>query len=311
MHGAQLPQQPSQSEPAPTNGRPKPPVVVIVDDDDEVDELKDDEEEVRTTKKQKQEHVSFASSSSAFQPTPAVNGSGNSTEERTKPPTITIEEVDDVDMPLAQKPKEPIRPAIPPAEPINDWNRYAKDVSAPKASSSSSGLSQPVPVRSAFGYNPMKSSAPKEPSKLRYSYKADLPSPPARPSAPAPPSEAPIRSFSRAPGSDDMAIDTPVASRSGATDPKDTARAMDVDSLPKPTFAYPAFASSSWNETREAVHSVPLRHLPRFNFRAAPANVVRAPAKPAASGANWKCGLCGLQNPADALDKCTICENPR
>ncbi|KAH7890697.1 hypothetical protein F5I97DRAFT_1923189 [Phlebopus sp. FC_14] len=162
----------------------------------------------------------------------------------------------------------------------------------------------------------MKSSAPKEPSKLRYSYQADkvevVSTESTAPRMPAPPPFASL--FAPPPAA--------TASAKAKLAPQDEVLAMNVNELPKYNFyvketSYPA--GTSLVHARETVISMPVSSLPTFDFRPIPVRSLNGfnwtaagmKAPTAVSDQKWKCATCELANPASATEKCTICEAPR
>ncbi|KAG6333536.1 hypothetical protein ID866_5547 [Astraeus odoratus] len=173
-----------------------------------------------------------------------------------------------------------------------------------KPSSPAARLSPPAHnPKSAFG---VKSSAPKEPSKLRYSYQADKVE--VVGSHPAPPLPT---SFTPPPA--------PPAAKLKLS-PKEEVLAMDIDELPKYMFTvketvYPAGPSSE--SARGAALDVPESSLPTFDIRVIPFkamdgfNWTAAGMKPPTGATGWKCDLCGLDNAESAKYKCTVCDASR
>ena len=172
--------------------------------------------------------------------------------------------------------------------------------------------------KSLFG---VKSSAPKEPSKLRYSYQADKvevlgsqaePTLPSFPSLFTPPPSAPAHS---------LAAPTPIPAKAKLS-PKAEVLAMSADELP--TFCltiketvYPAGPSSQ--KARKASLNASVSALPTFDIKTMPPpramngfNWTEAGLKlPDTTAQMWTCTLCCLENPESAKEKCTICEAPR
>ncbi|KAH7929082.1 hypothetical protein BV22DRAFT_1081682 [Leucogyrophana mollusca] len=237
-------------------------------------------------------------------PTKKRKTTQNALSARSPPRPVQVEEIDDDDMPMNgyTRPSEII-------EPSDESARFSSRRSAvtppPPA---------PVPKPPAFG---VKSSAPREPSKLRYSVqldKAELPpvEPPA-PSSPRPaPAALPINTASQ------------LVQKKPVSNPKDDALAMDVDLLPKYTFALPQQpsypAGSSHVYARKQAATMPPSSLPTFTFtNSKPSSTtngfnwtaagVKAPT--ASSGGTWTCGTCMLTNSDEAKEKCTVCEAPR
>jgi len=183
-------------------------------------------------------------------------------------------------------------------------------------SSSSGGLS-PTGSRPLFGG---KSSAPKEPSKLRFSYQPDASSCSA--TATATPQSPHVTQAVQEKGRETV--------KQVKLDPKDAALAMDVDALPKFSFVFRESSNFvGLNDVAcKAAKMAPVSSLPTFDFSVTPKPEVKAPVAPApvafnwaaagmkapgstSSGASWTCSTCMLTNPATATDKCTVCDTPR
>lgn len=224
------------------------------------------------------------------------------------PLTVEVIDLDESDLapaaPGVIRPTEIIEPGEPPK--VNG-----------KPSTPAITLSPPSTTsKPLFG---VKSSAPKEPSKLRYSYQADkvevlgsqaataLPSFPSLftpPSAPAPTSSAPISITAKA-----------------KLSPKEEVLAMSVDELPKYSLTIKGTvysASPSSQDTRQAALVASVSSLPTFDIKSMPATAMNgfnwtetSLKPPTASAQTWKCGLCDLENPESAKEQCTICEAPR
>lgn len=224
------------------------------------------------------------------------------------PHTAEIIDVDETDLALAApgviRPIEIIEPGEPPK--VNG-----------KPSTPALTLSPPSTTsKPLFG---VKSSAPKEPSKLRYSYQADkvevlgsqaattLPSFTslfAPPSVPAPTPSAPISISAKA-----------------KLSPKEEVLAMGVDELPKYSLTIEGTvysASPSYRDTRQAALMASVSSLPTFEIKSMPAKAMNGfnwtetgLKPPTASAQTWKCSLCDLDNPESAKEKCTICDTPR
>ena len=226
-------------------------------------------------------------------------------------PPVTVEEIQDVDMPLTSA---PIRPSqnievLDQPEPKNTQlpTTIPQNVAGPSQNSN----------RSAFGTG--KSSLPKEPSKLRFSYQPDVSGVAGKPSQ-----------------SEDKVLQ----------DPKEAAMVMAVYALPSYTFTFNATSTRValvHVTERNAAKTVPVSSLPVFDFSAAPLpkkadvgtgsavtafdepgqekksssagagfNWAAAGMKPPTTvGATWTCSTCMLSNPATAVDMCTVCETPR
>ncbi|THH02704.1 hypothetical protein EW026_g193 [Hermanssonia centrifuga] len=262
------------------------------------------------------------------QPSPKKQKTANGARSSISPPSryaVTIEEVDDVDMPLASRPVS-FRPMQP--SQIIEPEETAPSASTP---SLNTGLAAKPPLGP-------KSSIPKAPSKLRYSFQVDrdekamdqdeekpkeeekkpmlagkgLPS-----SLGVPRSEAPAAKESPAPKT--------------AEEVKEMVKAIPVSKLPTYSFDLPMSspgAGPSTLKAREVARTSPVSSLPTYDLAApavapptlapsAPAFVgfnwsaagIKKPAAPA--GDSWTCGTCALLNSADAKDKCSVCESPR
>ncbi|KAG9312917.1 hypothetical protein JVU11DRAFT_6350 [Chiua virens] len=235
--------------------------------------------------------------------TSAVNGSTPATRLTSNVETITILEVEEspskrrktppAKVPFkAQEPGEASTPkaVIRPAEVIEpmDDTAHANDKSALPPSVT---LSPPPATKSI-----LKTSAPKEPSKLRYSFQAD---------------KVEVKNGDVTP----TKLKLP---------PREEAAAMVIDELPKYTFstgtASPCPAGPSFCAARNAVLAMAVTSLPTFEFVPVIApiramngfNWTAAGVKaPTTSAQTWTCTLCNLQNFADAREKCTVCDAPR
>ncbi|KAM5532376.1 hypothetical protein V8D89_013970 [Ganoderma adspersum] len=246
-----------------------------------------------------------------------------------KLPTVTVEEIDDVEMSAP-----PSRSAQPfsythPSEVIEPGD----DKSDKKRATS--------PTSTFQGFGPAnrgaKSSAPKAPSKLRFSIQAEgeermdvagAPPPPAPTvtSFAAPPAAARVTPTFEAP----KPAKVPVVSEK----PKD-ARAYVASMLPEelPTYAFTLPPSSpgagpSTLKARESAKAAAVSSLPTYDFTKASVTAAVAPApvaKPAGgfdwsaagmkpppkpAGDSWTCSECMLMNTTSG-DKCTVCDTPR
>jgi hypothetical protein len=252
---------------------------------------------------------------------------------RQRVPAVVIEEVDDVDMPLADNPSVH-RPVEQPAKlspPIIPTNTNG---SAFGSSTSSGGISpNSSTARPLFG-SLKSSSAPKEPSKLRFSYQPEVGS-----SSPTP---TPVSHETMTDAKEDegQKVGQVKELKRKRVDPKDAAITMAVDSLPTYVFTVTgtsALSTAAHIKARNTAISLPKSSLPSFDFsiqagekntgttsnRTEPAAPV-APVKTfdwaaagmkvptsAGGGASWTCSTCMLSNPGSAIDKCTVCESPR
>lgn len=253
---------------------------------------------------------------------PIVNGNGKATK-----PTVTVEEVSDPDESPTKKRRTataapPVRLSV--EEMVVD---IAKDktpvvvrpaeIIEPNGDASWSPTTFPhapspaSPMKTAFG---VKTSTPREPSKLRYSYQADKETASAE-EKPVSPPPAPLLAPRTLP------METQITSPKGRLPPKDAATAMEIDELPMYSFAfgeaaYPA--GPSHVKARSAAVAMPVLSLPTFEFKLAAPSAggfnwttpgVKAPI--ASTSGTWICSLCMLENPDSAKDECTICEAPR
>lgn len=245
-----------------------------------------------------------------------------------KLPTVTVEEINDVEMSAP-----PSRSAQPlsythPSEVIEPGD----DKSDKKRATS--------PTSTFQGFGPAgrgaKSSAPKAPSKLRFSIQAEgeeridvagAPPPPAPTVASfaAPPKAASVAPIFEAP----RPAKVPVASEK----PKHT-RAFVASMLPEelPTYVFILPLSSpgagpSTLKARETAKAAAVSSLPTYDFTKASVLVPAAPAPPAKpasgfdwsaagmkpppkpTGDSWTCSECMLPNTSG--DKCAVCDAPR
>lgn len=251
-----------------------------------------------------------------------------------RPPPIIIEEVEDEDMPISESAIAVERPSqvVEPEEP-----EVRQRSTSPTATTSPFG-SLPngnAAARNTFG---LKSSAPKAPSKLRYSFQADKEEKDSEkshsqdavpvPGIPTLPSF--VQAFSSTAQTSKAALKTKAEVRAAVA-------SMVVEDLPTFTFDIPtsspgAGPGPSSQKARDAAKAISKSLLPTYNFDAeaikpAPAPQFAAPAAPLpiafdwsaagmkkpeqSSGAGWTCTLCGLSNPGSATEQCTICEAPR
>ncbi|KAF9221397.1 hypothetical protein BS17DRAFT_264713 [Gyrodon lividus] len=226
-------------------------------------------------------------------------------------PLVQVQEVEGIDASKA---------CTRPAEVIEPDDDSIKSNDKPSILASEVTLSPPPSApKSLFGG--VKTAVPKEPSKLRYSYQADKVEVKAVDTMPAT-SLAPL--FTPPPISFPTALMPAPAPAKTKLVPKDEALAMDVDELPEYIFSLPTTttcpAGPSSLAARNTVLSIPVSSLPTYEFKPVTApvramngfNWTAAGLKaPTASGQQWKCKLCGLDSPASATEKCTICDTPR
>ncbi|KAF5373226.1 hypothetical protein D9615_007490 [Tricholomella constricta] len=279
---------------------------------EEIDE--DDEEAKRATKKSKPHLAGLGT----------ITANGRSSAKTSSPPDIVIEELDDIVMGSA--PEKP------------------QSVTSPSPSNLTS-ISNAASASSAFGrqtFTGLKStSAPKEPSKLRFSYQPEPAGSPAPLSPPtltpapapgtAPPAPAPFSSTSMDKHRD---VEPPKKIMKLA---KEAALAAQKHSLPTYTFSATIkvlYSSTSQHvKARNEAKSLPKSSLPSFDFSKQALMNAPSVSKPSTSfppvkafdwaaaggksastsitGVTWTCSLCMLSNPDSAVEKCTICEAPR
>ncbi|TCD67585.1 hypothetical protein EIP91_012215 [Steccherinum ochraceum] len=248
--------------------------------------------------------------------------------------TVIIEEVEDVDMTSSKTSSSSVvRPSqvIEPEEPTAPRQR---------SQSPTSTTSPTSPVRNPFG---MKSSAPKAPSKLRYSIKpegesdkgededaiqrkaplsfasfASQPPPPqpstfpSRPPAPSSPpkSEAEIKAAVRAMAPQELPVfsfgvpSTSPGAGPGPSSQRSRDAAKAVSSSILPAFDFSSTARAAATRTDA---SPPSSSTPATAFDFAAAGLKQ----PGAPGDQWECTACMLKNPNSATEKCTICDAPR
>lgn len=233
-----------------------------------------------------------------------------------KPPvptrSISIEEVEDQDMES--------EPVVKPAQVIEPEENKRRSSSPTSPAPSAPGL---LGSKSAFG---VKSSAPKAPSKLRFSIQPekdeqmqDDSEPTLKPSAkpPSPVAAAPAP----------LSVPQPTTKApANVAEVKASVRSLHKSELKAYSFDIPTSspgAGPSTIKARDAAKSTPVSELPKysFDFTAAPAAVSTTTSsfnwgaagakKPSESGDQWTCDTCMLKNPATATEKCTICDAPR
>ncbi|ESK97741.1 e3 sumo-protein ligase 2-like protein [Moniliophthora roreri MCA 2997] len=228
----------------------------------------------------------------------------------------TIEEVSDEDETVAAK------QAIKPSEVVEADNN-AKPI-VPQSTSNPFGLTTTTNNKSSLPVIgvPKTSTIPREPSKLRQSFKLDsTPTP-----SPAPTPSAPLPGFTAASLPDNSATSIDSAMSSKTTDPKQAALAVPLPSLPSFTFTIPTTVSlaDASNDAMAKAKIASRASLPRFEF-SAPAETIK-PSKPAQSfdfaaagmkpvaaptGGAWICSTCKLKNDSPAATKCAVCDEPR
>ncbi|OCH85505.1 hypothetical protein OBBRIDRAFT_310654 [Obba rivulosa] len=235
--------------------------------------------------------------------------------------TVTVEEVDDVDMASSSQPTLP-------SEVVEPGEDKGRSESPPSTSVSNPFVPQGSPQRPLFGG--VKSSAPRAPSKLRFSFQAEKEEkeetatvPPASQPFTAPAAATPTFQPFRPPA----AFQPPKPAETPSVKPADakaTVLAMRAEELPKYTIPLPASspgAGPSTYRAKEAACATFAGDLPKYDLS--------APAQPTASSSGfnwaaagmkpppqptagtWTCSVCSLSNPAKATEKCTVCETPR
>ncbi|KAI0331450.1 hypothetical protein GY45DRAFT_1345277 [Cubamyces sp. BRFM 1775] len=233
--------------------------------------------------------------------------------------SVTVEEIDDVEMSSAPSSKSASAPSYTlPSEVVEPGDEKTDKRRATSPSSSAPSFPGFGAPRAGFGAT--KSSAPKAPSKLRFSIqvekdeKMEVTPEPAKATfeAPKPTQPAPAQ----------------------AEKPKDArsiVAAMREEELPKYTFPVPTSSPGAGPSTlraREVAKAAPVSSLPIYDFSkaATPASApmpsatatsggfnwqaagMKPPSKPVAD--TWSCSVCMLSNTGGA-DKCTVCDAPR
>ncbi len=282
-----------------------------------------------------------------------INGAGPNTNVingvSKSPPKVTVEEVSDEDLPSPPKkqrksPPEPFRKNGPIIIEVDDVEMsstpssraapapsytYPSEVIEPGEDRTQKKRStSPTPIFGAFGpsrpaFSAAKSSAPKAPSKLRFSIQADKDekmdadstSDPAPPHAPAPAAFTPFS----------PPKPTPATRTKKPKDPRAFVAALREDELPIYSFTLPFSSPGAGPSTLKAQRSAkaaPVSSLPTYDFNKALAlapsfkpsggfNWAAAGVKPPKlAGESWTCSVCMLSNSSDAV-KCTVCEEPR
>ncbi|KAG8220879.1 hypothetical protein J3R82DRAFT_2376 [Butyriboletus roseoflavus] len=244
---------------------------------------------------------------------PSRGDEGSPSKRRKTPPVRPSSKAQEIDEAGASK--AIIRPAEI-IEPVDDTAHInGKPAPPPPATT----LSPPSGNKPLIGS--AKTSAPKEPSKLRYSFHADKVEVKTADVVLAPPL-APF--FAPLPVPSPAVPRTTAAPAEPKLSPKEEALAMCVDELPKYTFSAGTSstcpAGPSFPAARNAVLSLAVTSLPTYDFIPiiAPVramngfNWTAAGIKaPTTSAQTWLCSLCGLLNTASAKEKCTICDAPR
>ena len=253
--------------------------------------------------------------------------------------SVTIEEIEDEEMGdggIYTKPTEIIEPS--------ESTLLRPSVTVPSNAGPSSlngSFASPTSPTNLFGGNSKstvfgsKSSLPKEPSKLRSSFIAEEEDEESTKGTPPPSVPTPVALGPAA------TIKQPEASR----DPKKVALAVDASKLPVYVFKFSA-PPNDFLEARKVAAATPMSKIPAYDFFkpvpvassssssssipktnggfAFPSSTPSSSAPKAfdwaaagmkqataASGGDWTCDTCMLQNAASATEKCTVCEAPR
>ncbi|KAI9064115.1 hypothetical protein FKP32DRAFT_1591527 [Trametes sanguinea] len=238
-----------------------------------------------------------------------------------KPPrtgSFSVEEIDDVDMSSsAASTPAPAQNYTLPSEVVEPGEEKAEKK---RATSPSSTPAFPGFPRATFP--PAKSSAPKAPSKLRFSIQVE------KDEKMDVASESASASFETA---KPAAASAPVMPSEKPKDARALVAAMREEDLPKYSFDIPLSSPGAGPSTlraQEIAKTAPVSSLPTFDFSKDPTPTAVAASKPAATsggfnwqaagikpppkpaGDSWSCSVCMLSNPGGA-DKCTVCEAPR
>lgn len=254
-----------------------------------------------------------------------------------KAPQPTVEDVPDVDMHSPTSPTSTI--------PGNVLDFSDSQSNAKKATPVVNGNLFSAANKAPF---PLKSSAPKEPSKLRFGFAADPDSPPPTKSvsdspapAPAPTPDQPNVPFSLSSPKPPTIFSRPTAptpavavasflpeagpssephsTKATPKDPKQAALLLDTASLPSFSFNVMTGLKPLLNHAKErgAALVADSSSLPTFafNFGAKPASTgfnwdAAGMNAPMKAADSWKCPVCMINNNS-AKTKCSACEEPR
>jgi rubrerythrin len=233
-----------------------------------------------------------------------VNGNGlPSIARATSADAITVKDIDvDDDSPT------PSTPILKPAEiiePQSDGLSRQPTVVIPPAPTNGSSFFSSSSTGRTSGGSGSKSSLPKEPSKLRFSYKPDVSmSSEGSTSAPSTPKPA----FTSLP----------------VQDSKQRAMSAAAEALPVFSFGL-ATPSSSAGAGKRRAESSPAASLPTFDLNAPPVASTSklassssgfnwsaaGMAPPKSSSSSWTCDQCSLSNDASHMEKCSVCDAPK
>ncbi|KAJ3821320.1 hypothetical protein F5880DRAFT_1486317 [Lentinula raphanica] len=287
---------------------------------EEVEDEEDQDERSRSNKKSK--------------------GSGSESQPNPVPAAPIIEEITDDDMNGGSK-----QALTTPSEVVEVGNGSSEGKnktsgSGPLASSSpfSTSTTNKSSMFGASGSVQKNSAIPREPSKLRFSYKPESATP--TPSETSPTTSNGTPSFL---GPAQVASPSTTDPVTSAPKPKSTAnfkehvQTLPVTSLPvfsfddeTPVASGSGLSSGSGNSVVKALAAakdIPMSKLPLFDFDAVPVAVASSSAAPLASTSKtfnwaaagikppstseWICSECKLSNKDSSADKCAICEAPR
>ena len=274
--------------PSPVKEAPKKSMMVTIE------EVSDDEQP-SPSKKPKNQTIK---PSAASHPAPLLPSAFPRPQDPTR--TISVEEVDDQVM--SSEPTPVLHPSQV-IEPSEESSRRSKSPTSPATLDSN-------PFNTGKGAFPVKSSAPKAPSKLRYSIQPEK---------------------DEAEESKSATVDEPAGGPKSSADVKDWVKGLSKRELPSFSFDFPSAtpgAGPSTLKAREDAKSAAAAELPTYSLTfGGPATLDGAAPKAASQGFNWaaagmkppapgsaegwKCTTCDLQNPASATDKCTVCETPK
>lgn len=242
--------------------------------------------------------------------------------------TVQLEELDDEDDPKPKRSK-PNGTAEADKSQVSAETIGSESVDAPQAVKPTTSAG---PFGRPFNVGALKAStAPKEPSKLRYVYQPESSSPPtalptAAPSIPAFTFSTPSSSLLK------VAVEVPSKSSKPVSNvsPREAALAMSSASLPTFEFSFPsaAFPKSSDVKNIEAAKALAASSLPTFDLSKKTETVVAqepivetkaevigfnwgaTALKKPTNGGQWTCSCCMISNPASA-SKCMACETDR
>ncbi|KAJ7850052.1 hypothetical protein B0H14DRAFT_2764581 [Mycena olivaceomarginata] len=303
-----------------------------IDVEDEVEEKDSEERDAGAPATKRARLPNGVNGSSVSKDAPPANGNHAETEKPALAPTPA---------PAATQPFT--FPASTPAPSVFGNNTGSSNGFVPSSATGNSVSTSNATPSGGFefrlGPKPL-ATAPKEPSKLRYSFQPPpTPSPVADKPAekktlfpmdppPLPSSKNVFQPFAAATSS------ASASTVSRTQDPKGTARALAFSALPSYVFSVltnTPSTSDAHTKARDAARRLDKSTLPVFDFEAPASASVKgkekekapvqgfnwaaagaAPPKPAASAAGaWTCGTCMLSNGPEVTEKCAVCEAPR